>query len=406
MDISDIRNDFPILSKKIYGKDLVYFDNGASTQKPKQVISKIVECYSSEYSNVHRGLHYLSNNLTDKFEETREKIKNFLGAKHCEEIIFTTGATESLNLIANSWGLNNLNKGDEIILSVMEHHSNIVPWHFLREKIGIKIVWADLNSDGGFDIKNIINKVNDKTKLISITHMSNVLGLKVDVKALCEFARPRGILVAVDGSQASVHQKVNVSDLDCDFYAITGHKLYGPSGSGALYVKSKNYENMQPFLGGGEMIDRVSKNEIIYNTPPGKFEAGTPGIVSVIGLGAAIDYINEIGFDFINAHENSLIDYMNSQLSEIEWIKLQGPCQDKGSIFSFTLRNEIHPHDISSILDRKGIAIRTGTHCAQPLMDFLGINASCRASLAMYNTIEEIDRFVEALETCKKIFTV
>ena len=406
MDISDIRNDFPILSKKIYDKDLVYFDNGASTQKPKQVISKIVECYSSEYSNVHRGLHYLSNNLTDKFEETREKIKNFLGAKHCEEIIFTTGATESLNLIANSWGLNNLNKGDEIILSVMEHHSNIVPWHFLREKIGIKIVWADLNSDGGFDIKNIINKVNDKTKLISITHMSNVLGLKVDVKALCEFARPKGILVAVDGSQASVHQKVNVSDLDCDFYAITGHKLYGPSGSGALYVKSKNYENMQPFLGGGEMIDRVSKNEIIYNTPPGKFEAGTPGIVSVIGLGAAIDYINEIGFDFINAHENSLIDYMNSQLSEIEWIKLQGPCQDKGSIFSFTLRNEIHPHDISSILDRKGIAIRTGTHCAQPLMDFLGINASCRASLAMYNTIEEIDKFVEALEACKKIFTV
>ena len=406
MDISDIRNDFPILSKKIYDKDLVYFDNGASTQKPKQVISKIVECYSSEYSNVHRGLHYLSNNLTDKFEETREKIKNFLGAKHCEEIIFTTGATESLNLIANSWGLNNLNKGDEIILSVMEHHSNIVPWHFLREKIGIKIVWADLNSDGGFDIKNIINKVNDKTKLISITHMSNVLGLKVDVKALCEFARPKGILVAVDGSQASVHQKVNVSDLGCDFYAITGHKLYGPSGSGALYVKSKNYENMQPFLGGGEMIDRVSKNEIIYNTPPGKFEAGTPGIVSVIGLGAAVDYINEIGFDFINAHENSLIDYMNSQLSEIEWIKLQGPCQDKGSIFSFTLRNEIHPHDISSILDRKGIAIRTGTHCAQPLMDFLGINASCRASLAMYNTIEEIDKFVEALEACKKIFTV
>ena len=406
MDISDIRNDFPILSKKIYDKDLVYFDNGASTQKPKQVISKIVECYSSEYSNVHRGLHYLSNNLTDKFEETREKIKNFLGAKHCEEIIFTTGATESLNLIANSWGLNNLNKGDEIILSVMEHHSNIVPWHFLREKIGIKIVWADLNSDGGFDIKNIINKVNDKTKLISITHMSNVLGLKVDVKALCEFARPKGILVAVDGSQASVHQKVNLSDLGCDFYAITGHKLYGPSGSGALYVKSKNYENMQPFLGGGEMIDRVSKNEIIYNTPPGKFEAGTPGIVSVIGLGAAVDYINEIGFDFINAHENSLIDYMNSQLSEIEWIKLQGPCQDKGSIFSFTLRNEIHPHDISSILDRKGIAIRTGTHCAQPLMDFLGINASCRASLAMYNTTEEIDKFVEALESCKKIFTV
>jgi len=406
MDISDIRNDFPILSKKIYDKDLVYFDNGASTQKPKQVISKIVECYSSEYSNVHRGLHYLSNNLTDKFEETREKIKNFLGAKHCEEIIFTTGATESLNLIANSWGLNNLNKGDEIILSVMEHHSNIVPWHFLREKIGIKIVWADLNSDGGFDIKNIINKVNDKTKLISITHMSNVLGLKVDIKALCEFARPKGILVAVDGSQASVHQKVNVSDLDCDFYAITGHKLYGPSGSGALYVKSKNYENMQPFLGGGEMIDRVSKNEIIYNTPPGKFEAGTPGIVSVIGLGAAVDYINEIGFDFINAHENSLTDYMNSQLSEIEWIKLQGPCQDKGSIFSFTLRNEIHPHDVSSILDRKGIAIRTGTHCAQPLMDFLGINASCRASLAMYNTIEEIDKFVKALESCKKIFTV
>tara|TARA_Y100000589_G_C27040473_1_gene582965 strand:+ start:14 stop:724 length:711 start_codon:yes stop_codon:yes gene_type:complete len=236
--------------------------------------------------------------------------------------------------------------------------------------------------------------------------MSNVLGLKVDVKALCEFARPKGILVAVDGSQASVHQRVNVSDLDCDFYAITGHKLYGPSGSGALYVKSKNYENMQPFLGGGEMIDRVSKNEIIYNTPPGKFEAGTPGIVSVIGLGAAIDYINEIGFDFINAHENSLIDYMNSQLSEIEWIKLQGPSQDKGSIFSFTLRNEIHPHDISSILDRKGIAIRTGTHCAQPLMDFLGINASCRASLAMYNTTEEIDKFVEALESCKKIFTV
>ena len=406
MIVSDIRKDFPILKKKIHGNSLVYFDNGASAQKPEKVIEVIKSCYLNEYSNVHRGLHYLSNNLTDKFEAVREKIQVYLGARDPSEIIFTSGSTESLNLVAYSWGANNLREGDEIILSVMEHHSNIVPWHFLREKIGIKIIWADINTKGILEIDEVIKKISPKTKLISVTHMSNVLGSKVDIKSLCRYTRNKGIVVAVDGSQGCVHQKVDVSELDCDFYAITGHKLYGPSGSGALYVKQDKFDQMSPFMGGGEMIERVTKESVIYGNPPQKFEAGTPGIVSMIGFGAAIDYINSIGFDFIEEHEKILISRMNERLSELDWVDLHGPTSNKGSIFSFSLRNEIHPHDVSSILDQKGIAIRTGTHCAQPLMDFLGLKASCRASLAIYNTVEEIDKFIEGLISCKKIFNL
>ncbi|PQM59295.1 MAG: cysteine desulfurase, partial [Rhodobacteraceae bacterium] len=266
--VSDIRKDFPILEKKIHGNSLVYFDNGASAQKPEKVIEVIKSCYLNEYSNVHRGLHYLSNNLTDKFEAVREKIQVYLGARDPSEIIFTSGSTESLNLVAYSWGANNLREGDEIILSVMEHHSNIVPWHFLREKIGIKIIWADINTKGILEIDEVIKKISPKTKLISVTHMSNVLGSKVDIKSLCRYTRSKGIVVAVDGSQGCVHQKVDVSDLDCDFYAITGHKLYGPSGSGALYVKQDKFDQMSPFMGGGEMIESVTKESVIYADPP------------------------------------------------------------------------------------------------------------------------------------------
>ena len=404
--ISSIRKDFPILSKKIYGTDLIYFDNGASAQKPKCVIEEMANCYYNDYSNVHRGLHYLSNNLTDKFESVRHKVQAFLGATFSDEIIFTTGSTEALNLVAYGWGEHNLKTGDEIILSVMEHHSNIVPWHFLKEKIGIKIKWADINADGFLEVDDILKKVTKNTKLISVTHMSNVLGCRVDIKKLCQKVKSKGIVVVVDGSQAAVHGEVNVSDLGCDFYAITGHKLYGPSSSGALYVNRENFKNMRPFMGGGEMIDSVTKDGVIYNSPPNKFEAGTPGIVSVIGLGAAIDYINEIGFDFIGEHENILTTHMNERLAELDWINLLGSRKNRSNIFSFSLKNEIHPHDVSAILDRKGIAIRTGAHCAQPLMDFYGLTASCRASLALYNTIDEIDIFIESLNKCKKIFNL
>ncbi len=406
MTVSDIRKDFPILSKKIYGKNLIYFDNGASTQKPEQVIKEIENCYRNEYSNVHRGLHYLSNNLTDKFEAVRDKVGVYLGAESSTEIVFTTGSTESLNLVARGWGENNLKEGDEVILSVLEHHSNIVPWHFLREKIGIKIVWVDINPEGFLEIDEIVRKINKNTKLISVTHMSNVLGTKVDIKKLCQYAKEKGVYVSVDGSQASVHGKVDVSDLGCDFYSITGHKLYGPSASGALYIRKSMFDQMAPFIGGGEMIENVTKDNVVYSEPPQKFEAGTPGIVPIIGLGAAIDYINSIGLDFIEKHESNLTSYMNQRLTELEWVELHGTTIDKGCIFSFTLKNEIHPHDVSSILDRKGIAIRTGTHCAQPLMDFLGLKASCRASLAVYNTVEEIDKFIEGLNACRKIFNL
>ena len=397
-DVDAIRADFPILSREINGKPLIYLDNGASAQKPKVVIDAINTSYINEYSNVHRGLHYLSNLATERYEEVRPKVARFLNARSENDIIFNSGTTEGINMVAYSWAGPRLEAGDEIILSVMEHHANIVPWHFLRERQGIKLKWVDVDNNGALDPQAVIDSISSDTKLIAITHMSNVLGTKVDIKTICAHAHDLGVPVLVDGSQSAVHMPVDVQDLDADFFAITGHKLYGPSGSGAIYVKPERMSEMRPFLGGGDMIKEVTKDNVIYNDPPMKFEAGTPGIVSTIGFGVALDYMMELGMDAIVNHENGLRDYASERLNNLQWLQLQGTTADKGAIFSFTLDGAGHAHDISTILDKKGVAVRAGQHCVGPLMEHLGLNATCRASFGLYNTKAEVDKLVEALE--------
>ena len=403
-DVDAIRADFPILSREINGKPLIYLDNGASAQKPKVVIDAINTSYINEYSNVHRGLHYLSNLATERYEEVRPKVARFLNARSENDIIFNSGTTEGINMVAYSWAGPRLEAGDEIILSVMEHHANIVPWHFLRERQGIKLKWVDVDNNGALDPQAVIDSISSDTKLIAITHMSNVLGTKVDIKTICAHAHDLGVPVLVDGSQSAVHMPVDVQDLDADFFAITGHKLYGPSGSGAIYVKPERMSEMRPFLGGGDMIKEVTKDSVIYNDPPMKFEAGTPGIVSTIGFGVALDYMMELGMDAIVIHENGLRDYASERLNNLQWLQLQGTTADKGAIFSFTLDGAGHAHDISTILDKKGVAVRAGQHCVGPLMEHLGLNATCRASFGLYNTKAEVDKLVEALELANDLF--
>jgi cysteine desulfurase / selenocysteine lyase len=403
-DVEMVRSDFPILSRQVNGVPLVYLDNGASAQKPKVVIDAMREAYSSEYANVHRGLHFLSSLATENFEAVRGKVQKFLGAEHEEEIVLTTGSTMGLNLVAQSWAAPRLEPGDEIVLSVMEHHANIVPWHFLRERQGVALKWVDIADDGSLDAEKVIEAIGPKTKLVAITHMSNVLGTVVDVARICREARARGVAVCVDGSQAAVHMPVNVSEIGCDFYAITGHKLYGPTASGALYIRRERYGEMRPFLGGGDMIKEVSREAVSYAEPPLKFEAGTPGIVQVIGLGVALDYMTGLGLENIAAHESSLRDYALSRFDGLNWLNIQGNAPERGSIFSFTLDGPAHAHDISTVVDRKGIAVRAGHHCAQPLMQHLGVTATCRASFGLYNTRDEVDRLVDALETCHDLF--
>jgi cysteine desulfurase/selenocysteine lyase len=402
-DVNEIRKDFPILSRTVNNKPLVYLDNGASAQKPQVVIDAVTKAYAEEYSNVHRGLHTLSNIATDNYEAVRGKIQTFLGAEHPEEIIFNSGTTEGINMVSYGWGIPNLQAGDEIILSVMEHHANIVPWHFLRERQGVVLKWVETDADGALDAQAVIDAMTDKTKLIAITQMSNVLGTVVDVKTICDAARQRGIATLVDGSQSSVHMPVNVQEIGCDFFAITGHKLYGPSSSGAIYVRKERAAQMQPFMGGGDMIKVVERDTVTYNSAPHKFEAGTPGIVQMIGLGAAIDYMQDVGMENIAQHEASLRDYAMEKLSGLNWLNIQGRTATKGAIFSFTLDGAGHPHDISTIIDQRGIAVRAGHHCAQPLMQHLGVTATARASFAMYNTTEEVDKLVDALSFCHEI---
>lgn len=403
-NIDAIRADFPILSREVNGKPLVYLDNGASAQKPKVVIDAITQAYSHEYANVHRGLHYLSNLATDKYEAVRGKVAKFLGVPDENEIVFTSGTTEAFNLVSYGWGAHNLKAGDEIILSIMEHHANIVPWHFLRERLGVKLVWVDCDTNGDLDPQAVIDAMTPRTRMVAITHLSNVLGTVVDVKSICEAARARGIVTCVDGSQAAVHMPVNVADLGCDFYAITGHKLYGPSGSGAIYMNRARMDEMQPFMGGGDMIRDVHRDTITWNDPPMKFEAGTPGIVQQIGLGVALDYMMGVGMEAIAAHETSLRDYARTRLDGLNWLNVQGKSATKAAIFSFTLEGAAHAHDISTVLDKKGVAVRAGHHCAQPLMDHMGVPATCRASFAMYNTTDEVDALVDALELCHDLF--
>lgn len=403
-DVAKIRADFPILSRKVNGKPLVYLDNGASAQKPQVVIDAITRSYAEEYANVHRGLHFLSNLATDNYEAVRGKIAKFLNAGSESTIVFNSGTTEGINLVAYGWAMPNLSAGDEIILSVMEHHANIVPWHFLRERMGVVLKWVDVDATGALDPQAVLDAISPKTKLIAVTHMSNVLGTKVDVKSICAGAHAKGVPVLVDGSQSAVHMPVDVQDIDADFYAITGHKLYGPSGSGAIYIKPERMAEMQPFIGGGDMIREVSKDGVIYNDAPMKFEAGTPGIVQMIGLGTAVDYMMDHGMAAIAAHEDSLRDYAVSKLNGLNWLQIQGTTPDKGAIFSFTMDGAAHAHDISTILDKKGVAVRAGQHCTGPLMEHLQLTATCRASFAMYNTVEEIDVWIDALELAHDLF--
>jgi cysteine desulfurase / selenocysteine lyase len=403
-DVAKIRQDFPILAREVNGKPLVYLDNGASAQKPQVVIDAITQGYSMEYANVHRGLHYLSNLATDKYEAVRGKVARFLNAGSEDEIVFTTGTTEGINLISYAWAAPRLQPGDEIVLSVMEHHANIVPWHFLRERQGVVLKWVEVDAKGDLDPQAVLEAIGPRTKLVAVTQMSNVLGTVVDVAAICAGARARGVPVLVDGSQAAVHQAVDVQAIGCDFYAITGHKLYGPSGSGAIYIHKDRQAEMRPFLGGGDMIREVGRDAVSYADAPMKFEAGTPGIIQQIGMGVALDYMMALGMENIAAHERSLRDYARERLAGLNWLNVQGNSATKGAIFSFTLQGQAHAHDVSTVLDKRGIAVRAGTHCAMPLMEHFGVGATCRASFGLYNTLEEVDALVSALELCHELF--
>jgi cysteine desulfurase/selenocysteine lyase len=402
-DIAKVRADFPILSKEVYGKKLVYLDNAASAQKPAQVLDRMRHAYEHEYANVHRGLHYLANAATEAYEGAREKVRGYLNAKSASEIIFTKNATEAINLAAASFGLAEIGEGDEIVLSIMEHHSNIVPWHYHRERKGAVIKWAPVDDDGNFLLGEFEKLLTKRTKIVAITQMSNALGTIVPVKEVVRLAHARGIPVLVDGSQGAVHLTPDVQDLDCDFYVFTGHKLYGPSGIGVLYGKQEWLERLPPFLGGGEMIREVSEDNVTYGEPPHRFEAGTPAIVPAVGLGAAIDYVQALGHANIAAHEKMLLDYATEKLSRINSLKFYGNAKEKGAILSFAMANA-HPHDVATVIDRQGVAVRAGTHCAIPLLKRYGCTATCRASFALYNTTEEIDALADALLKAQDLF--
>ena len=402
-DVDAVRADFPILSREVHGKPLVYLDNGASAQKPKAVIDAVSYAYEQEYANVHRGLHFLSNAATDAYEAARHKVQKFLNAASEEEIVFTSGTTEAINLVAYGWAMAHMKEGDEIVLTIAEHHSNIVPWHFLRERMGVKLVWVDCDDLGAIPAESILAACTDRTKLIAVTHMSNVLGTVLDIKSICAEASKRGIRVLVDGSQGAVHMPVDVQDLGCDWYCVTGHKLYGPSGIGALYGKMDALKEMRPFQGGGEMILDVTLDDVTYNDPPHRFEAGTPPIVQAIGLGAALDYMENLGRDAIADHEADIRDYARQRLREINSLRVIGDVEDKGGIFSFEIEG-VHAHDISMVIDRAGVAVRAGTHCAQPLLKRFGATSTCRASFGLYNTRQEVDALVDSLEKARKFF--
>jgi cysteine desulfurase / selenocysteine lyase len=402
-DVERLRADFPILSKQVYGKPLVYLDNAASAQKPRTVIERLTEAYENEYANVHRGLHYLANAATEAFEVARERVRAFLNAGSHEEIVFTRNATEAINLVASSFGLDHIHKGDEIVLSVMEHHSNIVPWHFHRERKGAVLKWVQIEEDGTFSIDAFEQAMTPRTKIVAITHMSNMLGTSVPVKDVVRIAHERSIPVLIDGSQGAVHLDVDVRDIDADFYVFTGHKVYGPTGIGVLYGKREWLERLPPFNGGGEMIETVTLDTVSYNTPPHRFEAGTPPIVQAIGLGAALDYMDSVGRAAIRAHEADLTRYAHQRLSAINSLRIYGTARDKGPILSFNM-DGAHAHDIATVIDRSGVAVRAGTHCAMPLLARYGVTSTCRASFALYNTREEVDRLAEALMRAEALF--
>ena len=402
-DVERLRADFPALSLTIHGKPLVYLDNGASAQKPVQVLDRMRRAYETEYSNVHRGLHHLANAATEAFEGARESVRSFLNAASTDEVIFTRSATEAINLVANGVGLAGIEEGDEIVLSIMEHHSNVVPWHFLRERRGAVLKWVQVREDGSFDLDLFAEALGPRTKFVAITHMSNVLGTVVPVKDVVRLAHERGVPVLVDGSQGAVHLAPDVRDLDADFYVLTGHKVYGPTGIGVLYGKLDRLKALAPFNGGGEMIRDVTEDNVTYGDPPHRFEAGTPPIVQAIGLGAALDYMRSVGLDAIAAHEAKLAAYAQERLGAMNSVKIFGSAPGKGAIVSFNLEGA-HAHDVATVLDRSGVAVRAGTHCAQPLLKRLGVTSTCRASFALYNTTDEVDRLAEALTKARDLF--
>ena len=402
-DVGRIRSDFPALNMKVYGKPLVYLDNAASAQKPKVVLDRMRQAATEQYANVHRGLHFLANEATEAYEDAREKVRAFLNASRPEEVIFTRNATEGINLVAHTFGRERIQAGDEVVLSIMEHHSNIVPWHFLRERQGAVIRWAPVDDEGNFLLDEFEKLLSPRTKMVAITQMSNVLGTVLPVKEVVKCAHARGIPVLVDGAQGAVHLDVDVRDLDCDFYVFTGHKLYGPTGIGVLYGKYDLLASMPPFNGGGEMIHEVFQDRISYGPPPYRFEAGTPAIVQAIGLGAAIDYVNSIGKPRIRAHESTLAKYAQERLGQINSLRIFGSAPDKGPIVAFEIKGA-HPHDVATIIDRAGVAVRAGTHCVMPLLARFGVTATCRASLAMYNSKDEIDVLAASLAKAQEFF--
>lgn len=402
-DVEKLRADFPALAMQVYGKPLVYLDNAASAQKPQAVLDRLMKAYTREYANVHRGLHYLANEATEAYEGAREKAQKFINAPRKEEVIFTRNATEALNLVASSFGAGRLNEGDEIVLSIMEHHSNIVPWHFHRERSGAVIKWAPVDEEGNFLLDEFEKLLTPRTKIVAITQMSNALGTVVPVKEVVRIAHARGISVLVDGSQSAVHMDIDVQDIGCDFFVMTGHKLYGPTGIGVLWGKMEHLEAMRPFNGGGEMIREVFEDRVTYGDPPHKFEAGTPPIVQAIGLGAALDYIQSVGKARIRSHELELVKYAHEKLGQINSLRIIGTAKDKGPIVSFEMKGA-HAHDIATVIDRSGVAVRAGTHCTMPLLARFGVTATCRASFGMYNTKAEVDTLASALIKAQEFF--
>ncbi|MDE2319146.1 MAG: cysteine desulfurase [Rhodospirillales bacterium] len=404
LDVHAIRQDFPILSQKVHGKPFVFLDSGASAQKPKQVIEAMRFVMEEQYANVHRGLHYMSEKASDAYENVRDKVAELLNAASREEIVFTRNATESINLVAYTWGRTALKPGDAVAVSEMEHHANLVPWQMLRDAHGTELRIVKITDSGELDW-NSLEKVfaDGKVKLMALTHMSNVLGTYTPVERLAKFAHERGAKILLDGAQAVVHRAVDVQAIDADFYVFSGHKLYGPTGIGVLYAKAEILEAMPPFLGGGDMISSVTYEKSTWAKPPHRFEAGTPAIIETIGLGAAIDYVRAIGFEAIAAHEQHLTEHALATLSQIEGLRILGSAQDRGGVFSFVMK-DAHAHDIATLLDRQGIAVRAGHHCAEPLMGRLGVSSTARATFGLYNLPEEIDALATGLERVRKIF--
>jgi cysteine desulfurase/selenocysteine lyase len=403
-DLEAIRAEFPILSAQVYGKPLVYLDNAASAQKPRAVIDAMVQTMEGGYANVHRGLHYLANAATEAFEDARESVREFLNAGSTDEIVFTRSATEAINLVADSYGRLAIGEGDEIILSIMEHHSNIVPWHFLRERKGAVIKWVPVDDEGNFLLDEFEKLIGPRTKMVALTHMSNVLGTMTPIADVIRIAHAHGVPVMVDGSQGAVHLDIDVRALDADFYIFTGHKVYGPTGSGVLYGKREWLERMPPYQGGGEMIKTVACGEIAYGDPPHRFEAGTPAIIEAIGLGAAVRFMMQLGRENIRAHEERLSAYAHERLGAMNSIRIIGRAKGKGPILSFEMKGA-HAHDVATVIDRDGVAVRAGTHCAMPLLDRFGATSTCRASFGLYNTMDEVDKLAEALQRAARLFS-